>query len=345
MRFVETLHSELRGLVAEEREALVFFLHKLDEFDRADGYLAFAKGSLWAYLVEVLGLRESSAGRRIAAMKLLRRFPQLDPPLADGRLCITTLGLIAPLMTPENVDDIVRQGSNLTKRQTEELVARLQPRTPPREGIRKLPSSPPPPLSVEVGSQPSFSLGPAREEGQKESTPAPAPGPALSRSRPPVRIEPCSAEEASMRVTIDQAIRDRLEKARSIASHEIPDGDLRQILFLAFGDFIEKREKRKGLAKPEHPRKPTPPRPPTPGKRAPISAETARIVYERDGYCCAFVGLDGKRCGSTWQLELHHREPAPITGSSRPEDLEVRCRPHNVYEAKLPPVGAHSQSG
>ena len=176
-----------------------------------------------------------------------------------------------------------------------------------------------------------------------------------------------------MRVTIDQAFRDRLEKARSIASHEIPDGNLRKILFLALGDFIEKREKRKGLAKPRRPRKPAPPRLPTPGKRAPVSAETARTVYERDGYCCAFVGPDGKRCGSTWQLELHHREPAPLTGSSRPEDLEVRCRPHNVYEAKLdygkdfierlihqkrwdarsrstrmseslPPAGAHSQS-
>ena len=130
-----------------------------------------------------------------------------------------------------------------------------------------------------------------------------------------------------MRVTIDQAFRDRLEKARSIASHEIRDGDLRKILFVALGDFIDKREKRKGLAKPERPRKPAPPRLPTPGKRAPISAETARAVYERDGYCCAFVGADGKRCGSTWQLELHHREPAPLTGSSRPEDLEVRCRP------------------
>ena len=177
-----------------------------------------------------------------------------------------------------------------------------------------------------------------------------------------------------MRVTIDQAFRDRLEKARSIASHEIPDGDIRKVLFLALGDFIEKREKRKGLAKPVRPRKPAAPRLPTPGRRAPISAETARAVYERDGYCCAFVGPDGKRCGSTWQLELHHREPAPLTGSSRPEDLEVRCRPHNVYEAKLdygkdfierlihqkrqdarsrstrmseslPPAGAHYQSG
>ena len=110
-----------------------------------------------------------------------------------------------------------------------------------------------------------------------------------------------------MRVTVDRAFQDRLARARSLASHEIPDGSLRTILFEALGDFIEKRERRKGLAKPRRPRKPAPPRPPTPGERAPISAETARIVHERDGGVCQFVGPDGERCGSTWQLELHHK--------------------------------------
>jgi len=133
-----------------------------------------------------------------------------------------------------------------------------------------------------------------------------------------------------MRVTLDRAFQDRLERARSIASHEI--------LFEALGDFIEKREKRekrKGLATPKRPRNPAPPRQPTPGLRAPISAETKRIVFERDGCCCVFPGPDGKRCGSTWQLQYHHTTPAPITGSSRPEDLELRCKPHDIYEAKL----------
>jgi hypothetical protein len=27
--------------------------------------------------------------------------------------------------------------------------------------------------------------------------------------------------------------------------------------------------------------------------------------------------------------ELHHHEPAPMTGSSTADDLTVRCRPHN----------------
>ncbi|MFT3917008.1 MAG: hypothetical protein QM704_23865 [Anaeromyxobacteraceae bacterium] len=40
-------------------------------------------------------------------------------------------------------------------------------------------------------------------------------------------------------------------------------------------------------------------------------------------------------CGSTFQLELHHRDPAKQTGSSQPEDLELRCKPHNRYEADL----------
>jgi len=150
-----------------------------------------------------------------------------------------------------------------------------------------------------------------------------------------VLIQPCSAELSSMRVTVDRAFEARLERARSLASHEFPTGDSRAILFAALGDFIEKRERRKGLAKPSKPRKAPPPPPATPGVRAPISAETVRTVFERDGGCCQFSGADGQKCGSTWQLELHHRKPAKQTGSSQPDDLEIRCKPHNHYEAKV----------
>jgi hypothetical protein len=94
-------------------------------------------------------------------------------------------------------------------------------------------------------------------------------------------------------------------------------------------DSIEKHGKRRGTVKPSRVRKPAPPRPPTPGKRARITAATRREVMERDGYRCTFESDDGRRCGCTSGLELDHVEGAKATGSSRPEDLTVRCRAHN----------------
>jgi hypothetical protein len=154
-------------------------------------------------------------------MKLLRRFPQLEAPLADGRLNLTTLEIAGKVMTPENVEALVLQFANLTKRKSEELLVSIQ---------------------------------------------------------------------------------EKLRRLRSLLSHKIPDGNLDA-------------------------------GPPTPGRRAPIPPAVRREVMERDGYRCTYVSPDGRRCESTWRLELHHHEPAPMTGSSTADDLTVRCRPHNQLHA------------
>jgi len=325
------LHAQLRSLVASERRELVRFLLLLDAFDREAGYFEFGRPSLWMYLLKDLGLRESVAARRIAVMKLLRQFPQLDAPLADGRLCITTIELLAPLMTPENVDEVVRMGANLTKEETLRLRAELQPREPPREGIRRLPTA-----------VAALSLAAPAPEVPPPEVIAPAAAPSeapplalLPPPRPRIVVEPCTPELDSMRVTIDVAFRERLGKARDLASHRNPKGDLYRVLFDALGAYIEKLEKDRGLATPKHPRPSKPPPAPTPGERAPISDETRRIVWARDGGRCQRRGPDGEICGSTFQLELHHRDPAKVTGSSQPEDLELRCKPDNRYEANV----------
>jgi len=65
-----------------------------------------------------------------------------------------------------------------------------------------------------------------------------------------------------------------------------------------------------------------------------IPAEVKRIVYERDGGCCAFVGPDGRRCGRRWQLEFDHVEPVSQGGESTPDKLMLACRPHNFHHAE-----------
>ena len=59
-----------------------------------------------------------------------------------------------------------------------------------------------------------------------------------------------------------------------------------------------------------------------------------RAVWRRDGGCCAFVGTEG-RCGERAFLELHHVEPYAVGGAAREENIELRCRAHNAYEARL----------
>lgn len=83
-----------------ERDLQADFLLHLAEFDARHAYLEAGYGSLWSYCMEALHLvRESAAGRRTRAMKVLRELPRLEPALGDGRLGLTTLGMLGPLLT------------------------------------------------------------------------------------------------------------------------------------------------------------------------------------------------------------------------------------------------------
>jgi hypothetical protein len=130
----DDLGRRLGELAGHERQVQVDFLLHLDEFDRRRAYLEEGYDSLWTYCLKVLHLREGPAGRRIGAMRVLRRFPALEAPLRDGRLCLSTVTMLAPLLTPENVDELVLKAAFLTKAEVEHLVVSIQPRLRRRTG-------------------------------------------------------------------------------------------------------------------------------------------------------------------------------------------------------------------
>ena len=58
-----------------------------------------------------------------------------------------------------------------------------------------------------------------------------------------------------------------------------------------------------------------------------------REVWKRDGGQCAFVGTEG-RCSERGFLEFHHVEPYAVGGPAVVDNVALRCRAHNVYEAE-----------
>ena len=81
-----------------------------------------------------------------------------------------------------------------------------------------------------------------------------------------------------------------------------------------------------------------------------ISPATRDAVYNRDKGRCTYVGSDGKprsrsaimcevpqsgRCGSTWDLEIHHDETAFAHGGDHSiRNLRLLCAAHNKLEAE-----------
>jgi hypothetical protein len=135
-----TLSRRLGELAGREREVQVEFLLHLAEFDTRRAWAEEGYRSLWDYLQRVLHLREGAAFRRIAAMRVLRRLPVVAEALRDGRLCLSTIAVLGPLLTEENVGELVARAAFLTKAEVERLVVALQPRTTPKDGLRLLPS-------------------------------------------------------------------------------------------------------------------------------------------------------------------------------------------------------------
>jgi hypothetical protein len=55
----------------------------------------------------------------------------------------------------------------------------------------------------------------------------------------------------------------------------------------------------------------------------------------RDLGRCAFVGTAGKRCDERGFLEFHHVTPFALGGEASFDNIQLRCRRHNAYEARL----------
>jgi hypothetical protein len=136
----DELLRRLGTLVAGSRHTEADLVAHIGEVDARRLYLREATPSMFVYCTERLHLSETEAGLRIAAARAARRNPALLQMLADGRLHLSAIAKLAPHLTPENRDDLLRRATHRTKREVEELVAEIAPRANVPATIRKLPA-------------------------------------------------------------------------------------------------------------------------------------------------------------------------------------------------------------
>src|SRR5450432_2909696 len=81
----DQLLAALSAVVWKGNQVTADLLAHLAEVDERQLYAELGFPSLWAYCVESLGLCESSAGRRIAAARVCRQFPEAFAVAASPR--------------------------------------------------------------------------------------------------------------------------------------------------------------------------------------------------------------------------------------------------------------------
>ena len=126
------------------------------------------------------------------------------------------------------------------------------------------------------------------------------------------------------------ATHDKLRKAQALMRHRVPDGDPAAIIDRALDALLREAERTK-CASVAHPRASRQ----NGGDSRHIPASVRRDVWKRDGARCAFEGRRGQRCAETDFLEYHHVIPYALGGPTTIDNLELRCRAHNAYQARL----------
>jgi hypothetical protein len=329
------LLRRVTALAGHERRGTVELIAHLVGLDNRKLYRGEGYSSLFSYCTDALRLGEHATYQRIVAARACRRFPTLLGHLAKGSLNLSTLRLIAPHLRRENLDAVLGEVIGRRKRDVEALVARLAPRPDVAPSVRKLPARP-----VLVVSNSSLPDAPPAEvpllpESGTEDRPRPRTDdpPALVLPAPPPQSPPVAAlahDRYRIQFTVAAETRDTLRQVQALLRREIPDGDLATIYVRALKLLLDDTARKKLAAANPRPRR---------GARGLRSrhkpAELVRAVWRRDGGRCAFVAKNGRRCAEEAFLEFHHVQAHALGGEMTEENISLRCRAHNQYEAEL----------
>ncbi len=136
----DELVRRLNELVAHSRRIEADLVAHIGEVDARGLYAREAAPSMFVYCTTRLYLSGAEAYLRITVARAARQHPVLLSMLRDGRIHLSGIAILLPLLTPENRDTLLARATHRSKRQIEELVAELMPRPDAPALMRKLPT-------------------------------------------------------------------------------------------------------------------------------------------------------------------------------------------------------------
>jgi 5-methylcytosine-specific restriction endonuclease McrA len=234
------------------------------------------------------------------AASLVDRLPEVVEPLRDGRLCFTTVVVVAGVLTKENVQVVLPRFFGLSKQEALELAAELRPRA--RVPVRTVVTQP-----LVRAADPK--VHPGEPEATSTEPPAPPPPPPSPRTV----VEPLTPVASRMHLTVSRELIELLKRAKAGQSHVQPGVTDEQVILAGLRLLVAQQERR----------------------RASVPAKVKREVLERDGGRCQWPTHDGGICGATVRLEVDHVTPRGQGGPSTVDNCRILCRSHNLEAARI----------
>lgn len=350
-----TLLQKTESLAAEERRITLSVLHHLAEIERRHLWARESYPSLFVFCVQRLKYTEAQAQRRISAMRLLCKVPEVESKVASGELKVSQLAQVQTFIRAEKKDS----GRKVSAAETRRILGSLAGKST-RESENLL-----------------LSLSPGLQKQKKAEE----------------RIKPLTDAQTEIRFTVDSETLTLLEEAKALFSHnrdmnpaaarffkeglkllieqkrkERTHSSKRQVAPAAQTvnpdelenrhlcdsspsrdqavHFFSTKEKTRSASVALATQQVQPSSRHTqhlqqknkPQNRMPPS-RFIRIGLKRDAFIraedrCEFSNAQGVRCSSRYALELHHVQPYARGGAHTPDNLRVYCKGHNQAQGK-----------
>jgi len=354
------LVAGLERLRGKERKIQLDILLYISELEKRKLYLPRGFNSLFEFCTKHLGYSRAGAYRRIQASKCIERFPKISNLFLKGDLNISLLSLISGVLTKENINSILSLVSGKSYRDAEIAIVMYKPiETITRDKVKPVCVLKKKSCQNTGNKNTEICLNVETNRRNCHNINTNKAGIPLSSKTNDAKEEISQEVELKQKFKlefmVDPESMQKLERIKAGLSRKYPEGVNFEMLFnIVMDEYlkrhsyekrIERREKREnnkqnkvrdcsdGKTKETKPATNKLKRTYNQRSRA-IPAAVRDKIYKRDGGRCTFVGKNGKRCSSTWNIEIDHIVPFARGGDNSPGNLRLLCAKHNLMEAQ-----------
>ena len=311
----QELISSTQKLVSVLNENTASLLEHLAEIDTRMVHREMGYSSMFAYCTQALGLSEGSAYKRMQAACVIRKYPDILLHIANGRINLTGVCVLAPILTEDNYKTLIQQACGRSKRDIERIRAEHEKTQAPANYVRK---------TVVL----NHAVVPLRDNLTQKFQET-----LLSRDETfKTTIKPVCEQRYTIRVTLSKEAFENLQQLQEMLSHT-GTTDEATIISKALELAVVSVKKTKAITKGKSMQTPSSDTEQSvPVSRA-IPRKIKHAVLSRDKSQCTFVSETGHRCTEKRFLELHHINPYARGGTHSIKNICLMCKAHNQWMA------------
>jgi hypothetical protein len=318
----QDLIQRVERLRGQECETTAELIAALAEVERRALYLREGFPSLYVYCTDHLKLSEHEAYIRMQVARAALAYPEIVGMLFDGRVTLTVVALIAKHLNVDNYQALLEAAVHKTKREVLGQLAALHPQPAVASTMWRV-------ITEVPGSEPvdranDVSCAGLSAASREVTTEVVAAREAFERSE----FTQLAPDRYKMQVTVSREAYEMFRRIQALSRHTVPSGEPAILVERAFQSLLGELERRRN-AQGERPHQFTRC---SSGSRY-VPAHVRRSVWHRDSGQCGFIGATG-RCPERGFLEFHHVVPYSEGGATTVENVELRCRAHNAFEAE-----------